>query len=114
MCFFFNDTATTEIYTLSLPDALPIWPKGTPSIGKINFRTLKEPNTQLAELLTGGVDWIWDVPKDQAERLAERGGVQVDVAEDGGVTIAGPDQATGAAGRGRGEALTGGVQGGRS
>src|SRR6266581_2797972 len=25
-CFFFNDTATTEIYTLSLHDALPIWP----------------------------------------------------------------------------------------
>src|SRR3712207_7748565 len=27
MCFFFffNDTATTEIYTLSLHDALPIW-----------------------------------------------------------------------------------------
>src|SRR2546426_8253585 len=24
MCFFFNDTATTEIYTLSLHDALPI------------------------------------------------------------------------------------------
>src|SRR6266850_8183794 len=24
--FFFNDTATTEIYTLSLPDALPISP----------------------------------------------------------------------------------------
>src|SRR5476651_2885707 len=29
--FFFNDTATTEIYTLSLHDALPIWPAtGTP------------------------------------------------------------------------------------
>src|ERR1019366_10504401 len=30
--FFFNDTATTEIYTLSLHDALPIWPccPGTP------------------------------------------------------------------------------------
>src|SRR3712207_7754419 len=26
--FFFNDTATTEIYTLSLHDALPIWPDG--------------------------------------------------------------------------------------
>src|SRR6266540_5686942 len=26
--FFFNDTATTEIYTLSLHDALPIDPKG--------------------------------------------------------------------------------------
>src|SRR2546422_5713550 len=26
--FFFNDTATTEIYTLSLHDALPIWNAG--------------------------------------------------------------------------------------
>src|SRR3712207_7598729 len=26
--FFFNDTATTEIYTLSLHDALPIWLRG--------------------------------------------------------------------------------------
>src|SRR2546425_9891906 len=26
LLFFFNDTATTEIYTLSLHDALPIWP----------------------------------------------------------------------------------------
>src|SRR3712207_8881173 len=36
MCFFFNDTATTEIYTLSLHDALPIsarrdaWSRGQP------------------------------------------------------------------------------------
>src|SRR3712207_7481486 len=29
--FFFNDTATTEIYTLSLHDALPIWPPSPPS-----------------------------------------------------------------------------------
>src|SRR3712207_8822104 len=28
--FFFNDTATTEIYTLSLHDALPIWRFGYP------------------------------------------------------------------------------------
>src|SRR5258708_30630561 len=28
--FFFNDTATTEIYTLSLHDALPIWARRTP------------------------------------------------------------------------------------
>src|SRR5438445_3679745 len=28
--FFFNDTATTEIYTLSLHDALPIWPRVDP------------------------------------------------------------------------------------
>src|SRR2546429_7006666 len=30
--FFFNDTATTEIYTLSLHDALPIW-RGAPCHG---------------------------------------------------------------------------------
>src|SRR3712207_8148398 len=35
-CFFFNDTATTEIYTLSLHDALPIlepstWPPSASS-----------------------------------------------------------------------------------
>src|SRR5437588_6663240 len=29
--FFFNDTATTEIYTLSLHDALPIWAEDPPS-----------------------------------------------------------------------------------
>src|SRR5438477_9078732 len=26
VCFFFSDSATTEIYTLSLHDALPSWP----------------------------------------------------------------------------------------
>src|SRR6266436_9627818 len=31
--FFFNDTATTEIYTLSLHDALPIWPGSAPGCG---------------------------------------------------------------------------------
>src|SRR3712207_6574588 len=29
LLFFFNDTATTEIYTLSLHDALPIYPDET-------------------------------------------------------------------------------------
>src|SRR3712207_59344 len=29
LVFFFNDTATTEIYTLSLHDALPIYPPPT-------------------------------------------------------------------------------------
>src|SRR5476649_3020882 len=29
--FFFNDTATTEIYTLSLHDALPILPTPSPA-----------------------------------------------------------------------------------
>lgn len=44
-------------------------PKGQPSIGKINFRTVADPEAQIAELLTGSLDWIWDVPKDKAEEL---------------------------------------------
>src|SRR5205085_9882275 len=35
--FFFNDPPTTEIYTLSLHDALPIWvtPSGYPSLAPV-------------------------------------------------------------------------------
>src|SRR5206468_13110692 len=37
--FFFNDTATTEIYTLSLHDALPISPSLLPSgVGRVRPR----------------------------------------------------------------------------
>src|SRR5688572_31967905 len=32
--FFFNDTATTEIYTLSLHDALPIWALPSPAASR--------------------------------------------------------------------------------
>ena len=51
--------------------------KGKPAVGKIRFRTIKDTQTQIAELMTGGVDWIWDVPKEQAERLKDTGQVQV-------------------------------------
>src|SRR2546426_3608966 len=33
--FFFNDTATTEIYTLSLHDALPIYRGAQPASGSV-------------------------------------------------------------------------------
>ena len=36
MFFFFNDTATTEIYTLSLHDALPIFG------GDLNFELIEK------------------------------------------------------------------------
>ncbi len=52
-------------------------PKGTPAIKNLKFRTINDPETQIAELLTGGVDWIWDVNKDKAEDLTKMGGVQV-------------------------------------
>src|SRR5277367_6862279 len=38
-CFFFNDTATTEIYTLSLHDALPICRRRGPR----SWRQPREP-----------------------------------------------------------------------
>src|SRR3712207_8828771 len=34
--FFFNDTATTEIYTLSLHDALPIWGSRADGAGTVH------------------------------------------------------------------------------
>src|SRR5438045_5335696 len=41
--FFFNDTSTTEIYTLSLHDALPIswWPRRLcgPSLPELNMKS---------------------------------------------------------------------------
>src|SRR6266542_5663364 len=54
--FFFNDTATTEIYTLSLHDALPTW-----SGGKLNATTiLLEPlsEAECGQLIStlGGAD----------------------------------------------------------
>src|SRR2546425_8567152 len=41
--FFFNDTAPTEIYTLSLPDALPILPAATPGpiVARLNSELVK-------------------------------------------------------------------------
>src|SRR5687768_17957082 len=38
--FFFNDTATTEIYTLSLHDALPIFEEALP-FGRPEVRALR-------------------------------------------------------------------------
>ncbi len=52
-------------------------PKGNPSIGRIVQRTIPERNTQIAELISGGADWMWRVPADQADKLKASGKVQV-------------------------------------
>src|SRR2546429_4565502 len=49
--FFFNDTATTEIYTLSLHDALPIWLSGS--------------------TYTEAVSWGKFVPREEGGQFAE-------------------------------------------
>src|SRR3712207_6912171 len=49
--FFFNDTATTEIYTLSLHDALPIW--GAHAQRRMDPRRPRRPHDRRRDL--GGV-----------------------------------------------------------
>src|SRR3712207_8434031 len=48
-CFFFNDTATTEIYTLSLHDALPI---SIPLFSTVTGRSVEGPEL--------GAAYWWD------------------------------------------------------
>src|SRR6266404_4898625 len=48
--FFFNDTATTEIYTLSLHDALPIGPIGERLQGPRRFEILEIADHDFARL----------------------------------------------------------------
>src|SRR3712207_2063102 len=61
--FFFNDTATTEIYTLSLHDALPIFKANLPTrisfavTSKIDSRTIL--GEQGAEQLLGKGDMLY-------------------------------------------------------
>ncbi len=52
-------------------------PKGKASIGTVIFKTVPDAEAQIAQLLTGEIDWIWDVPKDKAHDLAGSGQVQV-------------------------------------
>src|SRR3712207_8704606 len=42
--FFFNDTATTEIYTLSLHDALPIWRARRAATGRRRRHASADPS----------------------------------------------------------------------
>src|SRR2546430_2988389 len=52
--FFFNDTATTEIYTLSLHDALPIFETIAEAISHQKERTLRDP-CGLEHRIVGGI-----------------------------------------------------------
>src|SRR2546422_10569399 len=55
--FFFNDTATTEIYTLSLHDALPIW-----KVSGLSARALVRPARRSSKLwgqMPPSVSYLW-------------------------------------------------------
>jgi peptide/nickel transport system substrate-binding protein len=55
--------------------------RGQPRIGKIVMRYVPEYNTQIAELLAGNADFIWRIPRDQAEKMKGRRGLNVMVGD---------------------------------
>src|SRR5260221_3239884 len=73
MCFiffFFNDTATTEIYTLSLHDALPICQHGDAGMGRAQFADVlgREALVHLA-MAHPGDDLDLDLGRDVAREI---------------------------------------------
>ncbi len=62
------------------PDYFKGGPKGQPSIGTLVYRTIPDTETQVAELVTGGLDWIWGVPSENAKQLASMPNVTVQAA----------------------------------
>ena len=51
-------------------------PKPQPKIAKVDIRFIPDRQTQMAEILSGGLDFIMNVPKDQAEQAASASGYQ--------------------------------------
>lgn len=59
------------------PDYFKDSPKAQPKIGKVQIRFIPDRQTQVAEVVSGGADFIMHVPKDQAEQLKSMPNVQV-------------------------------------
>jgi peptide/nickel transport system substrate-binding protein len=51
------------------PDYFADSPRPQPKIEKLELRYMPDPQTQLAELLAGGLDLSWDIPNEQAQQL---------------------------------------------
>ena len=52
-------------------------PKGQPQIQTLNVRIIPEPSTQLAELISGGIDWIYAFGSDQVANLSRSKDIDV-------------------------------------
>ena len=60
------------------PDYFKDSPKGqVKGVSRIEIRVIPDRQTQLAELLSGGVDFLMHVPKDQAEQVKQMPNLQV-------------------------------------
>src|SRR2546430_16110811 len=74
--FFFNDTATTEIYTLSLHDALPIFLVGAErDDGTLGIELFLEHDDLALDLVAGGLDDVEPLVQDQLLPGLERLGL---------------------------------------
>ncbi|MHB2263684.1 ABC transporter substrate-binding protein [Aliihoeflea sp. PC F10.4] len=74
----FTEIVPGQSFTLErFDDYFEGGPKQRPEIKTITVRTIPDVNTQIAELMSGGADFIWQVPKDQADRMAGRSGLNV-------------------------------------
>jgi peptide/nickel transport system substrate-binding protein len=51
------------------PDYFADSPRQPAKIDKLELRFMPDPQTQLAEVLAGGLDLTWDVPNEQAQQL---------------------------------------------
>src|SRR3712207_7543830 len=76
LSFFFNDTATTEIYTLSLHDALPIWARAGAGRGGQGLRALRHHQPLRVDVLgrglaQGAVAGLTDAPLRSEEHTSE-------------------------------------------
>lgn len=59
---------STVVFT-RFDDYFEASPKGKAGVRRVIYRTIPEINTQVAELISGKLDWAYYVPDDQAERL---------------------------------------------
>jgi peptide/nickel transport system substrate-binding protein len=56
-------------------------PQGQPRIGNLKFMVIPDPETRVAQLMTGAVDWVWRVPADQADSLRSMPNITVQSGE---------------------------------
>jgi len=54
-------------------------PKGMPSIGRVEYRHITEMSTQVSELVSGGVDWVWRLTPDELGNVARSPNINTEV-----------------------------------
>jgi peptide/nickel transport system substrate-binding protein len=59
------------------PDYMKGSPKGTPGIKNIHFRIIPDQSVQMAELIAGNIDWIWQLNEDASKKLARVPNIEV-------------------------------------